>query len=275
MKNFNLNRFGHVVRLDVQTHRKRYVKYFLVLYIASLFVELLNFYKPSRYGTEHVEGTLDTVALLFTVFMSWVMLVGASTLFENLKTKGGRQAELTLPATNLERFLSRYLIVTVGFFVLFLAGFAAADLTRMATLPLLGHSLPSALPALFNLWFGPDNHVFTIDGMPVGRMLYAQLCLMVTLGTLLTHACYLAGSSLLRKNAFVLTSLVLFGLLTLTGWFAVEVVGRRIEVVTSLASEWQLACTNTALLVLTAGCYWLTWRRFCRVQVIPRKWLRP
>lgn len=275
MKNFNLNRFGHVVRLDVQTHRKRYVKYLLVLYIASLFVELVNFYKPSRYGTEHVGATLDTAAQLFTVFMSWAMLVGASTLFENLKTKGGRQAELTLPATNLERFLSRYLIVTVGIFVLFLAGFVAADLTRMAVMPLLGHSLPSALPAFFDLWLGPDDHILTIDGAPVSRMLYAQLCLMVTLGMVLTHACYLAGSSLLRKNAFVLTTLVLFALLVFTGWFTVEAIGHRFEVFTSLTSEWQLGCVNFVLLALIVGCYWLTWRRFCRIQVITRKWWRP
>lgn len=275
MKNFNLNRFGHVVRLDVQTHRKRYVKYLLVLYIASLFVELVNFYKPSRYGTEHVGATLDTAVQFFTIFMSWAMLVGASTLFENLKTKGGRQAELTLPATNLERFLSRYLIVTVGIFVLFLAGFVAADLTRMAVFPLLGHSLPSTVPVFFETLFGRSDSLITINGEAVSRALCVRIYLLATLGMILTHACYLVGSALLRKNVFVLTSLALFALAVAAGWVTVELDGARFELFTSVDDTWQLACLNAVLFVLIVGCYWLTWRRFCRIQVITRKWWRP
>ena len=237
MKNFDFGRFGHVLRLDVQQNRRRYLKYLAICYLACLIAEFILFYKPSRYGSDFVAVTINSAANSFILIQFWMMLAGASTLFENLKTKGGRQAELTLPATNAEKFLSRYLLSTVGFLALFLTGFVAADLTRMAVVPLLGHSLPSTVPAFFETLFGRSDSLITINGEAVSRALCVRIYLLATLGMILTHACYLVGSALLRKNVFVLTSLALFALIV--------------------------------------GCYWLTWRRFCRIQVITRKWWRP
>lgn len=275
MKNFNLNRFGHVVRLDVQQNRRRYLKYLAACYLACLLVELLVFYKPSRHGADLVAAMLHTAANSFIAIQFWAMLAGASALFENLNTKGGRQAELTLPATNAEKFLSRYLLSTVGFLALFLTGFVAADLTRMAVFPMLGHSFPSAVPVVFETLFGRSDSLITINGEAVSRALYVQVHLVATLSMILTHACYLVGSALLRKNAFVLTSLALFVLAVAAGWVTVELAGARFELFTSVDDTWQLACLNAVLFVLIVGCYWLTWRRFCRIQVITRKWWRP
>lgn len=275
MKNFDLGRFGHVLRLDVQQNRRRYLKYLAICYLTCLIAEFILFYKPSRYGADLVAVTINSAASSFIVIQFWIMLAGASTLFENLKTKGGRQAELTLPATNAEKFLSRYLLSTVGFFLFYLTGFVAADLTRMAVFPLLGHSLPSTVPAFFETLFGRSDSLITINGEAVSRALWVQIYLLATLGMILTHACYLVGSALLRKNVFVLTSLALFALAVAAGWVTVELAGARFELFTSVDDTWQLACLNAVLFVLIVGCYWLTWRRFTRIQVVGRKWLRP
>lgn len=245
MKNFDLGRFGHVLRLDVQQNRRRYLKYLAACYLACLLVELLVFYKPSRHGADLVAAMLHTAANSFIAIQFWAMLAGASALFENLNTKGGRQAELTLPATNAEKFLSRYLLST------------------------------SAVPVVFETLFGRSDSLITINGEAVSRALYVQVHLVATFSMILTHACYLVGSALLRKNAFVLTSLALFVLAVAAGWVTVELAGARFELFTSVDDTWQLACLNAVLFVLIVGCYWLTWRRFCRIQVITRKWWRP
>ena len=165
--------------------------------------------------------------------------------------------------------------VLCGFFLFYLTGFVAADLTRMAVFPLLGHSLPSTVPAFFETLFGRSDSLITINGEAVSRALWVQIYLLATLGMILTHACYLVGSALLRKNVFVLTSLALFALAVAAGWVTVELAGARFELFTSVDDTWQLACLNAVLFVLIVGCYWLTWRRFTRIQVVGRKWLRP
>lgn len=95
MKNFDLGRFGHVLRLDVQQNRRRYLKYLAICYLTCLIAEFILFYKPSRYGSDFVAVTINSAANSFILIQFWMMLAGASALFENLRTKGSRQIELT------------------------------------------------------------------------------------------------------------------------------------------------------------------------------------
>jgi hypothetical protein len=96
---------------------------------------------------------------------------------------------------------------------------------------------------------------------------------------LISHATYILGGALFRKSPFVLTTLVMFVLSVLVGQVLHD---------SQLLNEITLADYNpqTGLhispWVWTAGTvnyllallfYWLSYKLFCRMQVINNKWL--
>ena len=96
---------------------------------------------------------------------------------------------------------------------------------------------------------------------------------------LISHATYILGGALFRKSPFVLTTLVMFVLSVLVGQVLHDSqVMNEITLVdynmqTGLyVSPWVwIAGTVNYLLALLF--YWLSYKLFCRMQVINNKWL--
>ena len=130
LNKFNFQRFLNVARWDLSVNSKFYTRSALLMVAVTcmpvvlyyLYGLLTNSFHISDY--DNVEG--------FAIAIAWVgmayMVISAGYMFHNLLTKQGRISELTLPATNLERFLWHAVVIVVGVNVIYFVGVAMADL---------------------------------------------------------------------------------------------------------------------------------------------------
>ena len=136
MRNFNLQRFARVLRLDFIEGRSQ----LLWLTLAGLMIYLFFFWFAYNIGMTSV--TVDNlvfhvcegVGAFGCITMFLFFLAVASSLFRKEQKKAKRTTYLTLPATNLEKFLSRWVYMltlsAVGGFLTFFV----ADAIHMAWL---------------------------------------------------------------------------------------------------------------------------------------------
>ena len=127
MKAFDFNRFLNVARWDLSVNSKFYTRSALLMVaiicmpivIYYLYNMLTNgfFFTTETYDNIYSFVSIDTIlGLVYTIITS-------GYIFHNLLTKQGRINELTLPATNLERFLWHVVVIVIGVQVVWLVGF--------------------------------------------------------------------------------------------------------------------------------------------------------
>ena len=183
-----------------------------------------------------------------------------------MKTKQQRIAFLSLPSSNLEKFLSRFLWCTVGFFLFFCVAMVIADLLRaIFCLSIHGNVCGSVLAYHFDMLglasFNNPNGNFDME------IVYAVI--MVTSVALHCHSVYLLGGVFFRKFNWILTTVVCYAvsslLALLTYYFDIDPVAESDGLTTT-------AYTVTGVcLLLTVLDYWASYRLFCRSQVICNK----
>jgi hypothetical protein len=134
---FDIKRFGLVLRKDLKENLTRYLMYFGVLTgVLFLFFVLFNQHPHSyiyEYGIE-VKAYQNANKLLLSISMTAFTcgaILAASMIMKPMNEKIKRISYLILPASSLEKFLSRWLIVTVGYLLLFFAAMYIADFLFM------------------------------------------------------------------------------------------------------------------------------------------------
>lgn len=279
MKTFDYRRCALVLKRDILGNGKKYLRGLGGVFLACFIVEALFFYAPSRFGvSDDFEGEQEMLHLLSRVagcsvmMLSLFILVGAGQLFDLLKTKEGRIAFLTLPATRAEKYVARWVVSVVLWPAAFLVAFVAADLLRMLVFPLLGHAFPSAIPRFFSKLAEIGSELS--DVVPWLAPSFEQMAerWLVLLLCLSWHAVYLLGSSFFRKQAFLLTSLTGILLLTLAGFVLAAVPPAHLPLVSVSSSVAAFCVADVILFCFVVFCYWLSFRLFSRVQVIGNKW---
>ena len=126
---FNIKRFGLVLKKDFQEKWKKYGIQFLTMFgiTTVIFIFFFNDY-PRDYSDSDNKELLLIASLLFLVFG----VIYASTLMETMQEKTKRIAYLMIPASDFEKFFSRWLIVTVGYAIAFFIALWLADVIRVA-----------------------------------------------------------------------------------------------------------------------------------------------
>ncbi|MDE5947531.1 MAG: hypothetical protein K2G86_01885, partial [Prevotella sp.] len=127
-KGFDLKRFGLMVRWDLMTNWKSSVRIVLSMALGLLLMYELNMMNTHNAAipAQWQRRLLDMVAETNIAFV-FFMLAGAALIFVCMKTRQQRIAFIMLPASPAEKFLSRLLYATVGFFVMFFAASVIAD----------------------------------------------------------------------------------------------------------------------------------------------------
>jgi len=132
MKQFNFHRFINVARWDLTINSRFYLRSSLLVVALCCFpILLVDLYailsgnvdvsREVKYNTNIFVGLISFVGCAYTVIASGYM-------FHNLVTKQGRINELTLPATNLEKFVWHFLVIAIGTQIVWFAGVICADL---------------------------------------------------------------------------------------------------------------------------------------------------
>ena len=130
---FNIKRFGLVMSKDFQENWKRYMMQFLTMFgIIALALCLLSdwIYKAIARG-DSMEVDYNLFTLIIPMFFGFGV-VFASTLTEPMRSKIKRASYLMSPASILDKYVSRWLIVTIGYIIAFCVALWLADLLRVA-----------------------------------------------------------------------------------------------------------------------------------------------
>lgn len=174
MKAFSFNRFLNVARWDLSVNSKFYTRSSLLMVaIMSMPIVLYYLYSMLNHNfflTGNVSDNVGTFSVIITMIGFAYMLISSGYMFHNLLTKQGRISELTLPATNLERFLWHVVVIVIGVQVVYFFGVVFADLLHtLFRLAIPGAEIKSLTTEMFNLdnWkdtttvFG--SHIFGVN----------------------------------------------------------------------------------------------------------------
>ena len=268
MKQFDMRRFGLVLKLDFAEGWKPLMWNALLMLLIYLFmfwfcykVSMKIFTNPA--SPEYIRGVCESVGVTGGITMYFFFIVCASRIFFNVQQKQKLTAYLMLPASNLEKFASRWVYMLAFSIVGGVLTFLVADALHAVWLLLMGrpvHWATAALVRFYGLEF--DVH----------RGLWVFLCYTLTYYALwlLIHAFYLFGGVFFRRYHFVATSAL--GILLCSVWFSLKnFLGFEVywvlETVTAGALDVLLLLGGIVLLT------WLSYRLFCRYQVVTRKFV--
>jgi hypothetical protein len=260
MKQFNFNRFGKLVRWSLTNDRNYYVRSFLqVLAVLALIylgfsTGFIGYGGPGSYdGHGRCSFAGYFPCLIITIFMfAFSIIVGPSLMFYSMRGKHERQALLMLPASNLEKYLMRY-STWIILLPIYLVAFFSADLIQYVVNWLLGHDYATFVTG------------FVFDTTYNWKYLENEQLLGNFVTGLWLHSVFALGATFFRsrKYAGILTVFVLITLGMLWIWLFG---GSSKEA--GMQSNTMDAVSIIIYAVLSLVNFWLSYKLFCRTQVI-------
>lgn len=284
---FNLTRFGAVLKCELVQNRMGYLFACAIFFVFLLLVQL------NRMGAiivlnKYIDGIEPNIATLaykcMPIFIASLVLY---LIFETakmcgnpLKTKGCGINYLMMPASNLEKFLSRVLICTLLPFVLCFAGLFLADLVRMLFVfffdkGFYGFTLPyiwKETCETYSYFYNNAAIVSVVDGGAVYRALEGGWAVFFyVLFSLYVHSLFMLGGCLWRNWASVKIALILVFGIAVFGWAVNKLNIWMYEPKQELLNILVVATMvlGFAALALTVFHWWLSYRLFSRKQVVP------
>ena len=244
-KTFSFTRLGAVLKRDIVVNRWSYLFTFFTFFAAFLAFQLIKMNDligvSLRYDI-HPEQFMPSLASgcepFFYGILALALMCAASEMCGvPLKTKGRGLNYLMMPASNLEKFLSRALIVTIVLIVMAFAALLFADLVRMLCVPLFevkefyGFTLPRILGEIgetfSSLYRTGSEEWDVIEGgivTVIGNNPYKG-CLTIgifVMAILFGHSLFILGGCFWRKAAIVKILLVWFMAGLTIAWIAIK-----------------------------------------------------
>ena len=262
MKNFNMTRFGHVLKLDFAEGRKAmmwgavcmlllYLFFFWFAWNIGMHVSAVNDWDT------YVKGLCQAVAGFSMMAMYIYFLITASTLYRGEQKKQQRIAWLMLPATNLEKFLSRWIYMLVFMLVGGVLTIVLADCIHIIWLQIADHPVHSMTKTLVHNLPHTSQYNTLIE------------IVNIYLSFVVIHSLFLLGGVFFKKFHFIATSAILAIVFSVIVW-TINSLGYRDTPTQSdpTMSDIVWMCINTGIItVFTWLAYWL----FCRYQVVTHK----
>ena len=278
---FSFSRLGLVMKRDLMENWKKNLYRFLGPYAGFLLVVLFCYAIGAHYSSFQT-----TMLSAFTLILVFGGIYTASGIMENMDTQQNRISFLMLPATSLEKFITRALYVTLGFALTLIVALLLAEVTRFLFLPLF--NLPeeyhqSVLPFMWENLTRFQSMKFTGEGAEesyaIGYMTKAIGCLLPLWG----HSFFILGGCYWQKHPFWKTLGVIILVNHLLGLIGILLIQSLENVNWQIDEEWVeanlswitiegiLAFFIVLFTCLLAFNWWLSYRCFKRSQVIKPK----
>ena len=255
MLQFNFYRFRKLARWSLTIDSRWFVKNTLS-WLVVFTLMFLFFTCVARFNSQPASlpayGACTSMVLFTTVA---ILVLGPTMMFNSMRGKHDDQRLLMLPASNLEKYLMRY-----SYWLLLLPSFAGsfvvADLLQYLVNWLLGHE---SRMLVMQYMGSPQLHIGDVP-RPLG------ICIVLTFVWL--HSCYAVGATFFRshKYSWILTSatLIVLGVILGALW-------PHDEIARSISSDTAINLVrlwDVIYIFLIALNFWLSYRFFCRQQVI-------
>ena len=280
-KVLDFHRLAMVLRWDALSNWKKYVR--STLGLAFVFSFICIFYqfnwRSNGYVTYHdvKDLYLGNVSGLF-MFMSFIIFFFCgSRIFINMKTKASRSLFLMLPATNMEKFISRLLYTVVGTSLMIFASWMIADIIQFVFSLFLTPGMQGSLVArAFEQLFLKNNfdssHFVVRNGTSVLGQTFPVGMFLLSL-TIFNHSFFTLGGTIFRKSATLLTicsSFILMFLMALISSFVDDdVLVHFVQSMQPNTFGWLMV---NVFLLLSVFNYWASYKLFTHMQIINNKW---
>ncbi len=273
MNNFDIKRLGRLMQYTFVSDRSVFVKLITIWTVVFflLFMLTLNAIKIRMGGFAGTyEACLNNaLGAANSVFIGFLMFEPCF-IFSNLKRKQPRINFFMLPATNLEKYIARFLTVVFLWTLCCIIGFVAADLLQWLVSFLIHPEATGLVMSQIS-----DLNIlstFSIHNSSMSGDLskYSLITFIVVL-ILLFHSFCLLGGTFFRRHSWMLT-VVLFIILNIT------LVATASNVLANI--NMQPLDPNVLFSILSAICvlfimfnYWASYTIFRRMQIINNKWI--
>ena len=270
--NFQFSRLLMVMRWDMFTNLKSYLNMMLGMTFALLPFFIMQLYQLSK----QYQLFPDTIDLSYWGMSQYVLMIFsiamymmATQIFMVMKTTGQREQFLMLPASNLEKYISRFLFSTLGAAVAMITAIVVSDLVQLIFCFVLlpGHHQSVCLSIMALLWKIWTTFIESIDS--AGALMLSLL--IMTCGVLV-HSFFILCGTLFRKHTIVVSG-ILFIVMTYLVIYVIESVPDTITTCLMHGDNSWLFCLLIAELLLAGFQYWLSYKVFTRMQVICNKWI--
>lgn len=289
-KTIDIHRIGMILRWDFFTNWKVYFNRTVGLGIGILLFQLMqlnsisgwidrngpigndNDYDNWKFLITNMQNT--NIGILWTIF-GLLFFISAANIFGNMRTKLQRESFLLLPANNLEKYLARFIMMSIGSICMMVVALILADFARF----------------IFSLFMTPGYHdsitwiwlqsVFSTG--PFRHFMFQEhpesILLAISLG-FLTHSFATLGGAFYRKQPVILTACsaifisIIFGCLTSKLYdLGVFDYMKNIDYSNTTTSVCIAIFWSIVFLALAAFNYIVSYKIFTRMQVICNKWI--
>ena len=217
---FSFSRFAAVLKCDLMENWVRHVGVFAILFFANLAFQLVDIKDvvelsmlrgiPAEYMKQLA---IDCVPFFYGVLTLALMCAAADMTAVPFRTKGRGMNYLMMPATKLEKFLSRAFINIVLVIVMAYVALFLADLVRMLCVPFFeadgfyGFTVHQIFVNLFDpfkaVFENGSTNALIVNGEIVTPVWSFGMCFMavvcIVLSGLWSHSVFLLGGCIWRK----------------------------------------------------------------------------
>ena len=268
--NFQFSRLLMVMRWDMFTNLKSYLNMMLGMTFALLPFFIMQLYQLSK----QYQLFPDTIDLSYWGMSQYVLMIFsiamymmATQIFMVMKTTGQREQFLMLPASNLEKYISRFLFSTLGAAVAMITAIVVSDLVQLifSFVLLPGHHQSVCLSIMALLWKIWTTFIESIDS--AGALMLSLL--IMTCGVLV-HSFFILCGTLVRKHTIVVSGILFIVMIYLVIYVIESVPGTITTCLMHGDNSWLF---SIAELLLAGFQYWLSYKVFTRMQVICNRWI--
>ena len=276
---FSFKRFINVARWDLSVNSKFYTRSALLM-VAVICMPVVLYYLYSMVMKSYLSfatiyDTAEGFATVINLIGLAYMIIASGYMFHNLLTKQGRINELTLPATNLERFIWHAVVVIVGVDVVFFAGVLTADLLHVLfRLPIPNAEIHSITLAAYNYDFSELLELDEFNKNTFGLIVFFFLMAL----------CYVRSFSLVNAWKYrynipltffiyflIQTFLPLLVLFIVTQFISPEFVSNLLNWLNEKSITFWIVCLDIIAALLYVGIWLLTYRLYKRAQLTTKR----
>lgn len=276
---FSFKRFINVARWDLSVNSKFYTRSALLM-VAVICMPVVLYYLYSMVMKSYLSfatiyDTAEGFATVINLIGLAYMIIASGYMFHNLLTKQGRINELTLPATNLERFVWHAVVVIVGVDVVFFAGVLTADLLHVLfRLPIPNAEIHSITLAAYNYDFSELLELDEFNKNTFGLIVFFFLMAL----------CYVRSFSLVNAWKYrynipltffiyflIQTFLPLLVLFIVTQFISPEFVSNLWNWLNETSITFWIVCLDIIAALLYVGIWLLTYRLYKRAQLTTKR----
>lgn len=301
---FSFSRFGMVLKRDLVENRKRYLGVFFIMFAVFLVYQLSNINDIIELGQLRAYEAADYMSKLATdclpcfygILSLALMCAAADMTSVPLQCKTGAINYLLIPASNLEKFLSRAFINTVVVIIMAYVALLCADIVRILCAPLFEVKVFYGLtvPRAWSGWIEPIKEVYSnggvgvtiVNGVDVRSEWNLGLAIMAVLYTVLSvlylHSQFILGGCIWRRRALIKMFLIGLILTIIFVWLLAEMEPLFEDWLEQSVVPW-FETTSTLkinlvifaigipfFLIFTTFNWWLSFRLFSHKQMITR-----